>query len=129
MTATVLDASAVLALLHQEPGWKKVAEHIGGAIISTVNFMEVLDKLIQQGVSMESARNALDFLKLDIRDFTCSLAEAASALLPHTKPFGLSLGDRACLAVAKTEKAIALTGDRAWQQVQEAVGVEVMLIR
>lgn len=129
MTAIVLDASALLALLHQEPGWQNVAERIGGAIISTVNLMEVMDKLAQQGMTAEAVKNALDFLKLDIRDFTRPLAKAASALLPHTKPFGLSLADRACLSVAKMEKAIALTGDRVWQQVQEAIGVEVLLIR
>jgi PIN domain nuclease of toxin-antitoxin system len=129
MTAIVLDASAVLALLHREPGWQQVAEHVAGAIISTVNLMEVMDKLTQQGASAQAAKDALGFLKLDIRDFTRSLAEAASALLSHTRPFGLSLADRACLAIAKMENATALTGDRAWQQVEEAIGVEVALIR
>jgi ribonuclease VapC len=129
MSAVVLDASALLALLHQEPGWQIVAERMSGAMISTVNLIEVMDKLVTRGMSLDAARNALDFLKLDIRDFTRPLAEATSALLPHTKPFGLSLGDRACLSVAKMEKAVALTGDRAWNQVQEMVGVEVVLIR
>lgn len=129
MTAIVLDASAVLALLHQEPGWQNVAERIAGAMISTVNLVEVMDKLTQRGMSIEAAKDALDLLKLDVRDFTRPLAEAASALLPHTKPFGLSLADRACLSIAKMERAIAVTGDRVWQQVQEVVGVEVLLIR
>lgn len=129
MTAIVLDASAVLALLHQEPGWQNVAERIGGAMISTVNLVEVMDKLTQRGMTIEAAKEALDLLKLDVRDFTRPDAEAASALLPHTKPFGLSLADRVCLSVAKMERAIALTGDRAWQQVQEVIGVEVLLIR
>jgi PIN domain nuclease of toxin-antitoxin system len=129
MTAFVLDASAVLALLHREPGWEMVAQRVAGATIGTVNLMEVMDKLTQQGVGTQAARDALDLLKLEIRDFTRPLAEAASALLPYTKPFGLSLGDRACLAVAKMEKATVLTGDRVWQQVQDAIGVEVALIR
>jgi PIN domain nuclease of toxin-antitoxin system len=129
MTAFVLDASAVLALLHREPGWEMVAERVAGAIIGTVNLVEVMDKLTQQDVSVQAAKDALDFLKLDIRDFTQPLAEMASALLTDTKPFGLSLGDRACLALARMENATALTGDRVWQQVEEVIGVEVALIR
>jgi PIN domain nuclease of toxin-antitoxin system len=108
MTAIVLDASALLTLLHQEPGWQHVAERIGGAIISAVNLVEVMDKLIQRGMAAEAAKDALDFLKLDIRDFTRPLAEVASVLLPQTKPYGLSLADRACLSIAKMEKAVAL---------------------
>ncbi|WP_250126659.1 type II toxin-antitoxin system VapC family toxin [Chroococcidiopsis sp. CCMEE 29] len=129
MTAVVLDASAVLALLHREPGWEMVAQRVAGAIIGTVNLVEVMDKLTQQDVSAQVAKDALNFLKLDIRDFTQPLAEMASALLTDTKPFGLSFGDRACLALAKMENATALTGDRAWQQVKEVIGVEVALIR
>ena len=75
------------------------------------------------------AKDALDVLNLDVRDFTQLLTEMVSALLPNTKPFGLLLGERACLAMAKIEQAIALTVDRAWQQVQHIIGVEVRLIR
>jgi ribonuclease VapC len=125
----VIDASAVLALLHKETGWQEVAERIDGAIISTVNLVEVLDKLTQRGMTMDVAKDALDFLRLDIRDFTRPFAEAASSLLPHTKSFGLSLADRACLGVARLEKAVALTGDRVWKQLQDIIGVEVVLIR
>jgi ribonuclease VapC len=125
----VLDASALIALLHQENGASVVAEHLSGALISSVNLVEVMDKLTIQGMTREAANAALDFLRLDVRDFTRPLAEMASSFLPHTKAFGLSLADRACLSLAKMENAIALTGDRVWKQLQNVLEVDVMLIR
>lgn len=129
MSAFVLDASAVLALLHREPGWEQVSERLGGAMISAVNWVEVLDKLNKRGANAEDVRQALDLLQLEVRDFTRLLAEDASALLPATKAFGLSLADRACLSLAKRARAIALTADRVWAEVQDVAGVEVWLIR
>ena len=129
MTAIVLDASALLVLLHKEMGWQLVAERLGGAMISAVNLTEVMDELAAKGMSADIAKDALELLRLDIRDFTRSQAEVASALLPHTKSFKLSLADRVCLSLAKMESAVVLTCDLSWKLVQDAVGVEVLLIR
>ena len=72
---------------------------------------------------------ALSSLPLDLRALDADLAVLTGALYAETRQFGLSLGDRACLALAKQERMIALTGDRIWLQVGPSIGVEVQLIR
>ncbi len=129
MSAIVLDASALLALLKREKGYEVVAQHISGGLISTVNLIEVIDKLTVMGMTAEAAKAAFEYLQLEVRDFSRPLAETASALLPYTRAYGLSLADRACLSLAKMENAAALTADRVWKEVQKDIGVEVMLIR
>lgn len=109
------------------PCWRCSTKSLGGSRWSTIS--AALSLTSSKSIEAAAANDALDFLKLDIRDFTRLLAEVTSALLPYTKPFGLSFGNQACLALAKMEKVIALTGNRAWQQVQETVGVKGMLIR
>ena len=123
----VLDASAVLALLNGEPGAAMVKERLPDAVISVVNLVEVGTKLIDNGMSFEAAREAIELLELAIEEFDLSLAELAIQLRPATKGVGLSLADRACLALAVRLEAVAMTADKVWASVD--VGCKIELIR
>ncbi|NKQ59031.1 type II toxin-antitoxin system VapC family toxin [Amycolatopsis sp. K13G38] len=128
MTA-VLDASAVLALIYREPGHEAVAEHLGNAVLSTVNYSEVLTKLIAFDHPMpRAAVDGLCDLGVDVHPFTADAAAVAAELWPATRPAGLSLGDRACLATAASiAEGFAVTADRPWSKVE--LDVRVQLIR
>ena len=123
----VLDASALLALLNGEPGAEVVDEHMDGAVISSVNLSEVVAKLGDGGMPTESVRSALAELKLQIHAFDTAQAFAAGELRVKTRHLGLSLGDRACLALARQLARPVLTADGAWKKLR--IGIEVRPIR
>lgn len=127
MAKIVLDASALLAYLGLEKGADRVAASIGDAAISAVNHAEVVSKLVLRGATLPVVRKALGYLDLDVIDFDRDLAEASGELIAHTSRWGLSLGDRACLALAVREALPVLTTDRAWSNLD--IGVEVQLVR
>ena len=128
MSKWVVDASAVLAYLHQETGWQLVDEVLlaGECMISTVNYAEVAAKLAEKGMPEDAIRMALDCLNLQVIDFTSALALTSGLLRPATRSIGLSLGDRACLALAKQQQCPALTTDRIWETVQLEVEIKVI---
>ncbi|GAC1308020.1 MAG: PIN domain-containing protein [Ktedonobacteraceae bacterium] len=127
MTNYVLDASALLALFHEEPGSEKVAQAIReGAAISTVNLAEVVSKLNDIGTPGELIQDAVNVLKLSIIDFDAGLAFKVGLLRPLTKHIGLSLGDRACLALAQSLNLPALTADKSWQELSLDVNIQVI---
>ncbi len=128
MASAVLDSSAVLALLRNEPGWEKVAGVIGAAIISTVNVQEVWKVLLMSGVPPEIAREMVDELKLDVRPHDLAAAWDASNLARQTARHGSGLGDRTCLALAIAVGAPAYTADREWNKL-EIDGLRVQAIR
>jgi PIN domain nuclease of toxin-antitoxin system len=123
---TVLDASAVLALLQDERGKERVEAVLGRAAISAVNYSEVLKKLYEKGLEMSEALRMTSPLRLDVVPFTEETAAIAAFLAPVTKPLGLSLGDRACLATAIQRAAVALTTDRSWTKANLPVQVQVI---
>jgi ribonuclease VapC len=131
--APVLDASALLAHLRDEPGADVVAEAIAsGAVISTVNLAEVFSRVADRGG--DPAKLAADITQSGLLDgaitvepFTAADAIDDGRLRPLTRDAGLSLGDRACLALARRLDAPALTADTDWQGV--AHGVELRPIR
>jgi len=123
----VLDASAVLAYVSGEPGAEIVASLIDDALVSAVNLAEAVTNLRERTGSLDIARAALDIAALDVVDFDRSLAEEAGGFVADTRPKGLSLGDRACLALAAREGLPAFTADRAWAGL--GVGVDIRLIR
>jgi ribonuclease VapC len=126
----VLDTSAVLAILFREPGQDVVRSALHeGALLSTVNFAEAITRLVRDGMAADRAAAAITALPIGLRELDAQLATDAGALFAQTRPFGLSLGDRACLALARQESVPALTGDRVWFQVAPLLGVEVRLIR
>lgn len=113
--SVVLDASAVLALLYDEPGADAVAEHIaaGAAVLSTVNLSEVATILIRHGHDPATVLAPLR-TQVQVVVFTDSDALTAAELYPHTSVKGLSLGDRACLALAHRLSAPAVTAEHLW---------------
>ena len=127
MAETVLDASALLALLNSEPGASLVASALPSGVMSTVNLSEVVAKLGDAGLPEQAVVAALEPLPFDVVPFSTEQAYDAGLLRPSTKQAGLSMGDRACLSLARSLNLPALTADRNWQQLE--VGVEMRVIR
>jgi PIN domain nuclease of toxin-antitoxin system len=121
----VLDASALLAAMLGERGTETVEAHFADACISTVNLSEVVAKLTERGVPAASILESLSDLDLDVRDFDTAQALRAGTLRNATRIKGLSLGDRACLALAGELKAIALTTDAAWTEFDLGIAIEL----
>ncbi len=125
----VLDASAVLALLLGEPGADRVTEAIlDGAEMTTANFAEVATKYVLRGAVAE-ARALQTRLPVALVAVDQDLALRAALMAEATRPAGLSLGDRLCLALAQRSVSPALTAGRSWFSVAEAAGVVVEMIR
>jgi ribonuclease VapC len=133
LAGAVVDASAVLAYLNRETGAEVVADLLAeGAIVSAVNFAEVLSRGADRGVAAERlvARLAeVGILEgaISVEPFTAEDASTVADLRLATRHAGLSLGDRACLALARRLEAPAVTCDASWSEVD--VGVEIRLIR
>jgi ribonuclease VapC len=127
VSSFVLDASALLALLNQEPGHNVVEEVIGDCSISAANYCEVIGKLIDAGVPEDDARHTVELLNIEIVSFDANLAFQAASLRPATRRLGLSLGDRCCLALGRARKATVLTSERSWSKLK--IGVKIKLIR
>jgi PIN domain nuclease of toxin-antitoxin system len=121
----VLDASAVLAVLNGEPGAEAVLAEIGNAVMSSVNYAEVASKLFDGGQDRQTVKEAIGSLGIEIVDFDERLAERTGELRPLTRDRGLSLGDRACIALAERDGTPALTADRRWHDVIPTVQVRV----
>ena len=127
MSEVVVDASAILALLNQEPGSEKVAKFMGKAAISSVNLSEVIAKLAESNIPEDAIAEILANLRLEVIPFNEQQALQAGMLRPLTKSAGLSLGDRACLALGIYLHQPVLTSDRLWSTLN--LNVEVWLIR
>lgn len=125
--AIVLDASAVLTLLNEEPGHELVSTALDEAAMSSVNLAEVVSQLADHGMTEPEIHQVVDALGIEIHDLDVAAAYAAGLLRPVSRRYGLSLGDRACLALARHLDLPALTADRAWAELD--VGVEVRLLR
>ncbi len=125
----MLDASAVLALLFEEPGAEVVRAQLRTGVIGAANLAEVLAKLSDHGLPAVEAVRTVAILGLEVAPMTEAQAGRSAELRPLTRPVGLSLGDRACLALAAELGAVALTADRSWDAVAAAVGISVQVIR
>ena len=125
--SAVFDSSALLAIAFEEQGAEVAGRHLSDGIISAVNASEVVARLVDLGASGEEARASLLAFGLEIRPFDTALAVAAGLLRAATREKGLSLGDRACMALAMREQVGVVTADRAWATLD--LDVEVELIR
>jgi PIN domain nuclease of toxin-antitoxin system len=125
----VIDASAVLALLFAEPGAEVVNKCIAAGTIGVVNLAETLAKLVDRGLPVSEAARAVSLLALNVAPMTETQAETSAAMRPISRLAGLSLGDRACLALAMDLGRPALTADRNWATIGAALGVPITLIR
>ena len=126
-TEIVADASAILAALKNEPFGEVDPRELVGVAISAVNLCEVLSKLQDDGLSEAQADAAVSAMDLSVVAFDEPQARAAARLRPLTRHAGLSLGDRACLALGLRLDSTVITADRAWASLD--TGVEVVLIR
>jgi ribonuclease VapC len=122
-----LDSSAVLAAFLNEPGGAVVAPILEGALLSTVNLAETHARLVDLGAQAEHAWSRLLSVHCEICVFTEEQARIAAELKAITRPFGLSLGDRACLALAIDRKATVYTTDRIWKKLD--LGIQIEAIR
>ena len=130
MSSSVLDASAALAYLQGEAGADRVAEALGaGALLSVVNLAEVVTKLAADGLSNDGVRASMRVLRAETEPFDEADAVSTGLLRPVTRPYGLSLGDRACVALALRSGLPVLTTDRAWREIGSILDVEVEIIR
>ena len=125
----MLDASAVLALLFEETGADVIRMRVRGALISTVNLAEVLAKLVDKGVPIVEAARAVDMLGMEAVPLSIKQAQLSGVLRASTRSAGLSVGDRACLALARDRGLPAVTAERRWPDLAKDSGVDVEVIR
>jgi ribonuclease VapC len=124
----VLDASALLALLDDEPGAALVEEHLGGATVLSVNLEEVAGTLIGRGMPAVDVELAVAALNVTVMPFNEAMAWLSAQVRPRL-PGGLGIADRCCLAAAAVLGAGVVTADALWTTAGPAFGVEVTLIR
>ncbi len=127
MSRSVLDASALLALLQSEPGSEIVEAALSEALISSVNLSEVAGRLAGIGMSDPDIRETIGILGMQIVPFDDELAYQSGLLYPILKKHGLSLGDRACIALGMNLKLPVVTADQNWTKLP--IKVQVRLIR
>jgi ribonuclease VapC len=123
----VLDASALIAVLLSEPGQEKVIPLLPDAVLSTVTWAEVVARLVERKTNDAQIAGAARLVGKRFIEFDAAQGEVSGRLRETTRSRGLSLGDRCCLALAKSLGAPVLTADRAWAGLD--VGVRIELIR
>lgn len=129
MTLAVLDTSALLAMLLGEAGGELVVPVLAESAMSTVNLAEVVGYYARKGASERDIQLVLGGLPIERIPLDDDLATKTGLLLPLTKSAGLSLGDRACIALARRMGVKVMTADRAWHALGRQLGIDVELIR
>jgi ribonuclease VapC len=127
VSSLVLDASAVLAVILAEAGADVVISRLPGAYLSCVNLAEIATRALDLGKPLEETAREIGRLPLHIAAYDAEQAYCSASLRSAARPLGLSLGDRACLALAMTRKATVLTGDRNWRKLD--VGIDIVVFR
>jgi PIN domain nuclease of toxin-antitoxin system len=127
LTEVVLDASAVVALIRQEAGWEIVNDHHRHSVVSAVNLAEAATALRKYDTPIETAQALLRQFFPSIIPFDAEQAFVLASLHDSTRHAGLSLGDCACLALALSTGAKAVTADTNWKGLK--LGVKIVLIR
>jgi PIN domain nuclease of toxin-antitoxin system len=127
----VLDTSALLTKVYGETGAARVESALlaDSCFMSSVNLAEFASKCADQGMTRADVEIVLDGFDIEPVDFDADLALATGPLRASTRHLGLSLGDRACLALVQHRNATAITADRAWKAIDPALGMAVECIR
>ncbi|MFK5986272.1 MAG: type II toxin-antitoxin system VapC family toxin [Pseudomonadota bacterium] len=125
--SVVIDASALLAWLHNEPGSDVVEEQLDQSIISAINWSEVVQKALSKDIEVDGMKEDIEALGVKIEAVNVSTAELASYIWLENKKLGLSIADRICLALAQEKKLTVLTADKEWTKV--ITDIKVQLIR
>lgn len=129
MTGTVLDASVIIAAVLGEPGGDDVFDMMDSAVVGAVNVAEVYTYAAVNELPTDAFDAFFAETDIEIAPFERELAVSTGALAAITRKAGLSLGDRACLALAQARGADVLTADRPWEKVAEDVGLTITLLR
>ena len=124
MTDYVLDASALVALIRREAGWRAVEACLPTAFVSAVNFSETIYILRRRGMPIEAVREVLTPLVETPEPFDAAAGYAAAALVEATRSLGLSFGDCACLALAQLIGATAVTAEQRWDEVEADIKIK-----
>ncbi|MDX3900516.1 MAG: type II toxin-antitoxin system VapC family toxin [Sphingobium sp.] len=125
--SVILDASAILAMLFDEPGGEQIFGKAHKGLLSAVNLTEVIAKCVVRGIDYSLVERQLSRLDITIVSFVAEDARMAAELVPHTRRWGLSLADRACLALALKRNLAVWTADHAWAECD--LGIDIRLIR
>jgi ribonuclease VapC len=115
----------VIALIRQEEGWEVIRERLHHSVISTVNISEVIHKMVEKGTPLEKASWIIRGLQIESAPFDDEQALLTASLHQPTRKHGVSLGDRACLALGLSRGWPVLTGDRRWRDLDVRVKVEL----
>ena len=127
MNNVVLDASAMLAVIHRERGYEKLTPQLlARSIVSTVNLAEVQSKLVTSGWPPDQAWEDATSLVQQVLPFTSDHAQTAGNLIVETRALGLSLADRACLSIGLELKAPIYTADRSWKNLKLDLQIHVI---
>lgn len=126
MTAYVLDASALMAVVRREPGADFVRARMAGAAMSTVNASEAVMRSVEKGFSEELVTMLIAVEGVELVPFDADHALVAARLRPTTRHIGLSFADRACLATAMRLGATAVTADRIWATLDLPCAIELI---
>jgi ribonuclease VapC len=122
----ILDASALLALLHREPGAERVEQSLQDALVSAVNWAEVIQKSLWRHADISGLRTGFIEVGVAFEPFTAEQGEIAARIWERTRGRGLSLADRACLALAMERKLPILTADRAWSELDLELDIQII---
>ena len=115
MMRHVIDTSAIMAILLDEPGQDVASRYVPDGILSAVNFAEILTKCYEKAVPWEIAQTYLTGARVEVVAFDAERALVAAELFARAKKGVLSLGDRACIATAIERNATIVTADRIWE--------------
>ncbi len=121
----VIDASALLALLLKEAGHEKITERLNGSLISSVNFSEVLARLLRQQIAPREAAPRIAELGINVVAFDQEQATIAAEIREHARAAGLGLADCCCLALALHQQLPVLTADRIWKSLGLEIDIEL----
>ena len=126
MSAIVFDSSVVISILKQERGFESAESSLSDALISTVNMSEVATYLVKNSVPSDTIQEVLASFPIQVVPFDESLALQTGCLYSSCKHLGLSLGDRACLALAISRKLPVLTADLVWSKLDLGIPIQVL---